>query len=600
MGLKNRRRRPGTKVGRGEAVPRRGGKGGGAGARRGRGAGGAVIFLCALVAALVALDHWSNAGAVYRGVEVGGVPLGGKTPQEARRALEERASGAPGEVRLTGPGGGLALDKEEMGFRPAVKASVGEAYGVGRRGSIPRRLGERLGAAFGTVRIPLEVEYAPEAVRTAAEEAARRANGQPRDASVAVAGGEVGVQEAREGFRTDVPRTVENVEEALENLGGEAAVVGEGLGPRITTRAAERAADEARAAVSGPVVLAAEGREWTLTLAEVGGALTFAPGGGEIRAGLDEERLRAALGDVFSALTVEPVEAGFDVGGSVEGSAAGGAVTVTPGREGRRIEEEKLLGAMRGGLFEGRREYRVSVATVEPGLTTAEAGRMKPTELLGSYRTDYTLSSDKSDERMENLSMSSGAVDGTMLAPGEVFSMNDKVSGLDYNASKVIVNGRETTADGGGLCQVTSTLYNAVNEAGLDVTERSPHYAQLPYIRPGLDATVWFGGPNGEGELDMEFENTTDAYVLVRQYVAENGYVYAEVWGQPDGTKVRTWSEPVYRNADSAEWVTYQTVKKDGEVLYDGVLHRDTYGALKDEKGRPIPADSVPVAPINP
>ena len=201
---------------------------------------------------------------------------------------------------------------------------------------------------------------------------------------------------------------------------------------------------------------------------------------------------------------------------------------------------------------------------------------------------------------MENLRMSSGAVDGTVLAPGEVFSMNDTVSGLDYNASKVIVDGRETLADGGGLCQVTSTLYNAVNGAGLDVTERSPHYAQLPYIRPGLDATVWFGDEQGNGELDMKFRNTTDAYVLVRQYVAESGHVYAEVWGQPDGTKVRTWSEPVYRNAGSAEWVTYQTYRKGGEVLYDGVLHRDTYEALKDKKGKPIPADTVPVAPVDP
>ncbi|QIN85385.1 hypothetical protein GBA63_21995 (plasmid) [Rubrobacter tropicus] len=117
----------------GKGLPSRG-KGRG---RGGRSVGGAVIVLCALVAALVALDYWSNAGAVYRGVEVGGVPLGGKTPQEARRALEERASGAPGEVRLTGPGGGLVLDKEEMGFRPAVAASVGEAYGVGRGAAYP-------------------------------------------------------------------------------------------------------------------------------------------------------------------------------------------------------------------------------------------------------------------------------------------------------------------------------------------------------------------------------------------------------------------------------------------------------------------------------
>ena len=551
-----------------------------------------MTVLCALVAALVALDYWSNAGAVYRGVEVGGVPLGGKTPQEAHGALEERASGAPGEIRLTGPGGGLVLDKEDMDFRPDVAASVKEAYAVGRKGNITERLGERLRAAFGTVGSPLKVEYAPEVVRTAAEEAAKRASELPRDASVAVARGEVRVEEAREGFRTDVPRTVENVEEAVENLGGEAAVAGEELGPRVTTRAAERAAQEAHAAVSGPVVLAAEGREWTLTPAEVGGTLTFAPSGGEIQAGLDEERLRAALGDVFSALTVEPVESGYKVNG--------GDVTVTPGREGKQIDEDELFAAVEAGIFEGRREYQVPVATVEPNLTTSEAGRMKPTERLGSYRTDYTLSSDKSAERLENLQMSSAAVDGTLLAPGETFSMNGKVSGLDYNESKVIVNGRETLADGGGLCQVTSTLYNAVNEAGLDVTERSPHYAQLPYIRPGLDATVWFGDENGRGALDMEFENTTDAYVLVRQYVADDGYVYAEIWGQPNGTEVRTWSEPAYRNADSAEWVTYQTYRKDGEVLYDGVLHRDTYGALKDEHGKPIPADSVPIAPVNP
>ncbi|MDP9479744.1 MAG: VanW family protein, partial [Actinomycetota bacterium] len=178
--------------------------------------------------------------------------------------------------------------------------------------------------------------------------------------------------------------------------------------------------------------------------------------------------------------------------------------------------------------------------------------------------------------------------------------MNDTVSHLDYNESKVIVDGRETEADGGGLCQVTSTLYNAVNEAGLDVIERNPHYAQLPYIRPGLDATVWFGDEYGNGALDMRFENTSRGYVLLREYVADDGYVYAEVWGRPSGTEVRTWSEPVYRGRDSARWVTYQTYKKDGEVLFDGVLHRDTYEALTDEKGKPIPADSVPIAPVDP
>jgi vancomycin resistance protein YoaR len=60
----------------------------------------------------------------------------------------------------------------------------------------------------------------------------------------------------------------------------------------------------------------------------------------------------------------------------------------------------------------------------------------------------------------------------------------------------------EEATDGGCLCQVASTLYNAVNEAGLDVTERHPHYSQLPYIRPGLDARVWFGDEYGYGSLE--------------------------------------------------------------------------------------------------
>ncbi len=550
-----------------------------------------MIVVCAVVATLVALDYWSNAGNVYRGVEVAGVPLGGETPEGARRTLEEHASGMEDGIRLTGPGGGFVLNREEMGFRLDAAASAEKAYGVGRRGGIATRLGERLRAAFGTVGITPEVGYDPGVVRPAVEGAARRVNREPRDASVAVVGGEVEVEGARSGLRVDVDQTTQNVEEAAENLRGEAAMAAEKLEPRIPTREAERAAGKAQEAMARPVVLAAEGQEWTLTPEEVGRALTFAPNGGGIRVGLDEKGLKAGLAEAYAALRAEPVEAGFEVDGS--------EVVATESRTGRKIEEEKLFEALEGGLFEGKREYEVPIVTNQPELTTAEAERLKPTELLGSYRTDYSIVPD-SGARVENLQLSSAAITGTLLAPGEVFSMNDTVSHLDYNESKVIVDGRETEADGGGLCQVTSTLYNAVNEAGLDVIERNPHSAQLPYIRPGLDATVWFGDEYGNGALDMRFENTSEGYVLLREYVAQDGYVYAEVWGRPSGAEVRTWSEPVYRNAASAEWVTYQTYKKDGEVLFDGVLHRDTYEALTDEKGKPIPADSVPIAPVDP
>ncbi|MCA1737521.1 MAG: VanW family protein [Actinobacteria bacterium] len=425
---------------------------------------GAVLVLCAVAAVLVAADYWSNSGKIYKGVEIGSMSLGGKTPEEARRTIEE-STGMFEEVKLIGPEKEeFALSAAELGVGFDVEATVDKAYAVGRRGSILERIVERTKADLGTVRVPLIEDY-------------------------------------------------------------------------------------------------------------------------------ERERIRDGLSDIISALAVEPVEAGFEVSGNT--------VSVTGSQAGKKVDEEELLDDLEAGLPEGQREYEVPVVIDEPQLTTEEAERMKPTELLGSYRTNYTIVPDDG-ARVGNLDISSGAVNGTLLAPGEVFSMNQKVATLDYNAAKVIVNGAETKADGGGLCQVTSTLYNAANFAGLDVIERTPHSAQLPYIRPGMDATVWFGGPGEADDLDMKFRNTTDGYLLLREYVAEDGYVHAEIWGRPNDVDVEMYSEPTNVGDNGSEWVTYQKVEKDGEVLFDGVLHKDSYEPLVDEHGKEIPPSEVPVAPVDP
>jgi vancomycin resistance protein YoaR len=307
----------------------------------------------------------------------------------------------------------------------------------------------------------------------------------------------------------------------------------------------------------------------------------------------ERERLRDGLSGVFSALTIEPIEAGFEVDGS--------EVSATESRTGQRVDEEKLLSDIEAGLSEGQREYEVAVKTEEPELTTEEAEGLRPTTLLGRYRTDYRETSDKSRERVENLQIGSDGIDGTLLAPGEVFSANGVLSPLDYNKTKIILEGKEDKADGGGLCQVSSTLYMAANYAGLEIEERHPHYAQLPYIRPGLDATVWFGVAGGQ-PLDMKFKNDTEGYLLLREYVAEDGYIYAEIWGQPTGEEVEMTSEPEYVGPDYSKWTTYKKVTENGEVVFDDVFHKDVYKPLVDEKGKTIRPDSeeVTIAPVDP
>ena len=140
----------------------------------------------------------------------------------------------------------------------------------------------------------------------------------------------------------------------------------------------------------------------------------------------------------------------------------------------------------------------MSTAVDKPEYTTAGLQAKKPTELLGSYHTNYTATSDKTQARVEQpQTPPRSAISGTFLAPGEVFSMNDTVSGLNYKVATSSWTARRATDLGGGLCQVTSTLYNAALYAGLDIVERNPHATQLPYIRPGMDATVWFGDQYG-------------------------------------------------------------------------------------------------------
>ena len=204
------------------------------------------------------------------------------------------------------------------------------------------------------------------------------------------------------------------------------------------------------------------------------------------------------------------------------------------------------------------------------------------------------MSSDKRAQRVENVRIASNAVNGTLLAPREVFSFNGLAAPLSYNKTHVIVEGKETTADGGGLCQVASTLFNAANYAGLEIVERNAHFSELPYIRPGMDATVWFGS------LDMKFRNTTDGYLLVQESVDADGHVYAGIYGRPSGTRVEMNSEPTYRGADSSKWVTYKTVTENGKVTFDGPMFTTSYQPLVDEHGRTIPPTELTPAPVIP
>lgn len=532
-----------------------------------------ALVVVATVLLLVVLDSALNAGEIRRGVRVGTVELGGKTLPQARQALEDEAVGLLEGVEVYGPRG-VSFTAREMGVRVDAVATAERAYAIGRE-SVLWGFGDRLDALLGGTPVAPEVGYDPREVREELETlAAPLQEVKAREAEVRVTGGGVEVSEAREGRTVDITATVANVVAAIEAGRGEAEVVVREEEPAISTAEARGAGEVAEKALAGPVTFASGDDEWVVSPAELGEAVRVSPEGGRPRVSFDPDELRNVVEGAYAALTVEPVEAGFVV--------EDGEVSVREGRAGRRVEEGRLLAALEDGLLKGEggvRRFELPVVTAQPELTAEEASDARPTTLLGRYRTDYTTYDD-GPGRVANLEIASRAVDETVLAPGEIFSFNELAEPLDYYATSVIVNGQVDTADGGGLCQVASTLYMAANYAGLEVVERHPHYAELPYIRPGFDATVWFG------DLDMRFENNTGSHLLLREWVDAEGYVNAEIWGRPSGKKVEMNSQLVstsldYEGNPVTEWVTYKRVERNGKVVYDGVVHRDTYGYLK-------------------
>ena len=285
----------------------------------------------------------------------------------------------------------------------------------------------------------------------------------------------------------------------------------------------------------------------------------------------DEEAARGILEDAAHEFYQRPQNASFGV-------TEEGQVEVKEAQQGRVLNREETLANLERALSEIESEVPIAADYKRPEVSTQEIEGLKPTEVIGEYRTDFRWDSNPS--RKANMKLAAGAINNTVLAPGEVFYFNELASPLDYEQAKTFSEGGVAYADGGGLCQVSSTLYMAAQYAGLEIVERHPHYAVLPYIKPGFDATVWFGEPgSGWGAQDMRFKNTTDGYVVVREWVDDNGFLRAEIHGRPTGKKVEMRTEKVFERTDRGiKWATYKKVtNEDGKVLFDGLIHEYVY-----------------------
>lgn len=215
-----------------------------------------------------------------------------------------------------------------------------------------------------------------------------------------------------------------------------------------------------------------------------------------------------------------------------------GKFEFSDGTKGLVIDQDKLAQAMVDAI--DKKEYN-AVLTAETKEVAADTSVQDKYKTLSTYTTTATSNSN----RNENLRLAVEALNGTIVKPGQEFSFNDttgpRTEAKGYKPATAYLNGEVVQEPGGGVCQVSSTLYNAVVFAGLKSTERHAHSYEPSYVTPGEDAAVSYGGP------DFKFVNNSEYPIAIKaSFSSSDKKLTVSIYGVQilkDGVKIRMSSE---------------------------------------------------------
>lgn len=216
----------------------------------------------------------------------------------------------------------------------------------------------------------------------------------------------------------------------------------------------------------------------------------------------------------------------------------------------------------------------ISITTLKPKITTDKANNLGIKELIGS---GTSLFQGSIPNRIYNVTLASTRIHGILVAPNEIFSFNkalgDVSSFTGYKQAYVIQNGRTVLGDGGGVCQVSTTLFRAIINTGLPIAERNAHAYRVGYYEqdsePGLDATIFVPS------VDLKFKNDTNNYILIQAIIDPDVQrLTFNLYGTKDNRMVKV-EKPIITAETSPPAPLYQ----DDPTLNKGVVKQIDFPA---------------------
>jgi len=492
-----------------------------------------VAWLClfAVLAALgLGLLYAGSPDKLAAGTRVDGVDVGGMSRAEARATLERRwqqVAGVP--VRFTSGPHSYPLTAAQLGVRVDWAKAVDEAA--------------RRGDGFGFVRgfrrlklrlFPVEASStagaSPAAVAYELALMAKAIDTPHQNAQLVRHGLKFSIAPGETGRVLDRAAAGPLLVSSLGSFERHPVVLPVQVDPPDVTAASLASVRRSAAlAVSAPVSLMVGPTRLKLPRWRIATMLDLSHPGklrlGGRAATAELERLRRTVDR-------SPRSADWAVG-------AGGSVRVVPAQPGITLDVRKAADAILAAATRpARRVAALPVSEQAPSRTTAQATALGITGTVGAYETFFGGDAN----RIHNVQLVSHLVDRKLIAPGATFSFNqttgERSAAKGFREAPVIINGELETGLGGGVCQVSTTVFNAAFEAGLPIAARTNHALYISHYPLGRDATVNYP------EVDLKFVNDTGHWLLLRTWVSSSSLTVA-LYGTPQHRRVESEAQPL-------------------------------------------------------
>lgn len=271
---------------------------------------------------------------------------------------------------------------------------------------------------------------------------------------------------------------------------------------------------------------------------------------------INNDKVREYVNSFAPRVNIDPIDAKFEMNddkvSAFQASTAG-----------RRLNTDKSVSILMEQIRSAQNSATLVVENIEPELTLEKVNRLGINTLLGQGESDFSGSS---SARIHNIEVGMAKFNGLLIKPGEEFSFNDILGEVDdksgYQSELVIKSGKLVREYGGGICQVSTTLFRSAIYAGLPIIERRPHSFPVRYYAPqGFDSTIY------PGVTDLKFVNDTPSHILVQSKM--NGKKLAfEIYGSSDGRMVSVDGPYQYDQKKSGAMKAYftRTISKNREM----------------------------------